>query len=256
MTITFFATGAVVLAFTFWRIGRFRAHSKFIRNLCDAYQCNGIDLSGDTLYTECISHRWTMKNIVGRKEGRLGRRFQDLMFYSTLTTTVGFSLFFGIGILVFGIILVRSIEIAGMFLFIFFIGAFTILGSGDAKTSRDLLSMLQSHKIKELSKQDYAYAAIARDLIKKELVLSFIIGSILVVFSPVGELVPGLAAWLIATFTQYMIWNPVIFLSEFSVPLALIYLTGVWPVFAIVIIYAIRQTRGREEEIEQRVLQV
>ena len=248
--------GVVVLAFTFWKAGRFRTHSKFIRNLCDAYLCDGIDLSGDTLYTDCISHRWTLDNIVRKKHGRLGSRFQDSLFHSTLTTTIWFSLFFGIGILILGVILVRSIMIAGMILFIFLIGGFTILGSGGAKASEDLLSMLQTQDIEDLSRQDYAYAAVAQDSIKKELVLSFIVGSILVVLSPWGELVPVLLAWLIASFTTYMIWNPTMLLSEFSVPLALLYLTTVWPVFAIVIIYAIRKVRGSEEETNERAAQL
>ena len=252
LTITFFATGVVVLAFTIWRIGRFRAHSKFTINLCDAYQCNGINLSGDALYTDCISHSWALNNIVGKKHSRLGSLFQDLLFYSTLTTTIGFSLILGTGILVFGVILVRSIEIAGTLLIILLIGVFAIIGSGEAKTSEDLLSMLQSHKIEELSKADNAYAAIAVDSIKKGITLSLIVGSLLVVISPWGELAPVLAAWIIATFTQYMIWNPTLFLSEFSIPLALLYLTAVWPGLTIVIIYAIRKVRKSEEETDQR----
>jgi hypothetical protein len=256
LTIAFFITGAVVLAFTFWRISRFRAHSKFIRNLCEVYQCNSIDLSGDTLYTDCISYRWTLNNIVRKKQGRLGRRFQDLLFYNTLTTTIWFSLLFSIGILVFAIILVRSIEIAGIYLIIILIGAFTIIGSGDAKTSEDLLSMVQSHEIKELSEQDYGYAVIALDSIKKELVLSFIVGSILVVSSPWGELAPVLAAWIIATFTVYMILNPAILLSEFSVVLALLYLAAAWPILTIIIIYAIRKVRGSKEDTDQRAPQI
>jgi len=256
LTIAFFATGLVILSYTFWRIRRFRVHSKFIGNLGDVYQYNDINNSEDNLYTDCISHGWALNNIVRKKHGRLGHRFQDLLFYNTLTTTIWFSLIFGLGILVFGIILIRSIEIAGMLLIIFFIGVFTILGSGEAKTSEDLLSMLQSHKIEELSKQDYAYAAIALDSIKKELILSFIVGSILVVVSPWGELVPVLAAWIITTFTLYMMWNPTLFLSEFSVPLALLYLAAAWPVLTSIIIYAMHEVRGSEEETDQRAPQV
>ena len=154
MTIAIFATGLAVLSFSFWRIRGFRAHSKFKRNLYDTYHSSDLNHSVDSLNTDSISHRWTMNNIVGKKHGRLGSRFQDLLFDSTLTATIWFSLIFGIGILVFGVILVRSIEVAGGLLIILFIGAFTILGSGDAKTSEELLSMLQSHKIEELSKQD------------------------------------------------------------------------------------------------------
>jgi hypothetical protein len=49
-----------------------------------------------------------------------------------------------------------------------------------------------------------------------------------------------------------MIWNPTLFLSEFSIPLALLYLTAVWPGLTIVIIYAIRKVRKSEEETDQR----
>lgn len=256
LTIAFFTTGLVILSYNFWKIRRFRAHSNFIRDLCDVYQYNDINHTEDNLYTDCISHGWALNNIVRKKHSRLGHRFQNLLFYNTLTTTIWFSLIFGLGILVFGIILIRLIEIAGMLLIIFFIGVFTIIGSGDAKTSEDLLSMLQSHKIEELSKKDYIYAAIALDSIKKELILSFVVGSILVVVSPWGELVPVLAAWIIATFTLYVMWNPALFLSEFSVPLALLYLAATWPVLTIIIIYAIRKVRGSEEETDQRAPQV
>ncbi|MHA2310812.1 MAG: hypothetical protein ACXADC_09140 [Candidatus Thorarchaeota archaeon] len=192
-----------------------------------------------------------MDNLVRRKHGRFGSRFQDLLFHDTFSTAICFFLSFGVGIMVLGILLVRSIEIAGTSLIILLIGAFTILGSGEAKSSEQLLSMLQSHEIQELSEQDYAYAKIAYDSIKRGLILSFIIGSFLVVFSPWGEFAPVALGWIIATITVNLIWNPTLFLSEFSVPLALLYLTAMWPIVMIIIISIVRRVRGSEEEVEQ-----
>lgn len=256
LTIAFFATGAAVLAFTIWRISRFRTYSDFVSNLCDAYQCTDIDLSGNTLYTDCVSYTWTLNNIIKKKRGRLGKRFQDLMFHDPFITTIWFSLVLGIGILSFGVVLVRSIQIAGMLLIIFTIGAFAVLGSGEVKTSEDLLSVLHSHKIEELSTQDYAYAAIALGSIKKGIYLSFIVGAILVVFSPWGELAPVVAGWIIATFTVYMIWYPTIFLAEFSAPIAILYLIAAWPALTLTIIYGIRKVRRSNEEMDERTLQI
>jgi hypothetical protein len=197
-----------------------------------------------------------MENLVKQKHGRLGRRFQDLLFHNTLSTALWFFSSFGIGILVFGILLVRSIEVAGMSLIVFFIGAFAILGTGEAKSSEQLLSMLQSQDIEELSEQDYAYAAIAHESIKTGLILSFIVGSFLVVFSPWGELAPVILGWIVATITVNLIWNPTMFLSEFSVPLALLYLIAMWPTVLIIIISIIRRVRGSEEHMEQGGQQV
>ncbi len=196
-----------------------------------------------------------MDNLVRKKHSGLGSRFQDLLFHNTLVTAMWFLLSFGIGILIFGVLLVRSIQVAGMSLIILLIGAFAILGSGEAKSSEQLLSMLQSHDIEELNEQDYAYAALARYSIKKGLILSFTVGLILIISSPWGELAPELLGWIIATFTVYMIWNPTMFLSEFSVPLALLYLTAVWPVLMVAIVYSIRRIRRSEEEIEERAPQ-
>ncbi|MFX1605972.1 MAG: hypothetical protein ACFFDD_08685 [Promethearchaeota archaeon] len=256
LTIAFFVTGAAVLIFTIWRISRFLAYSNFVNNLHDTYQCNDIDFSGDTLYTNCVSHTWTLNNIIRRKHSRLGNLFQDFMFHDTFITTIWVSLAIGIGVLIFGFVIVRSVQIAGMLLILFLIGAFAALGSGDVKNSEDLLSVLRSSRIEELSAQDYAYASVALGSLKKGISFSFTVGAILVAFAPWGNLAPGAAGWIIAAFTVYMIWNPTIFLAEFSAPIAILYLIAAWPALTLAIVFGIRKFRGSNEEIVERTIQI
>ncbi|MHA3962919.1 MAG: hypothetical protein AM325_005190 [Candidatus Thorarchaeota archaeon SMTZ1-45] len=256
LSIAFFVTGIAVLAFTIWRIYRFRIYSNFVSNLCDTYQCNDIDLSGNTLYTDCISHTWTLNNIIRKKHSRLGNRFQDLMFHDTFITTIWFSLILGIGVLIFGAVVVYSIQIAGILLVIFIIGAFASLGSGEVKISEDLLSTLYCHKIEDLSTQDYTYASIALGSIKKWISISIIVGSSMVVFSPWGELAPTVVGWIVSIITVYMIWYPTIFLAEFSAPIAVLYLIAAWPALILALIFGIRKVRKSNVEMVEPTLQV
>jgi hypothetical protein len=256
LIIAFLATGLLVIISTIWRIKRFREYSSFIKNLCDTYQCDNIDLSGDIRYTDCISHKWALENLVRRKHGKLGLRFQDLLFHNTLSTAIGFSLLFGLGILIFGVVLIRSIQIAGTMLFVFLIGGFAIIKSEEVHSSESLLSMLQNQEMENLTGQDYAYGKVAMNAIRKGIILSIIVGTILVVISPWGNLVPFWASWFIAELTLYLIWTPTMYISKFSFPLAILYMSAVWPVLAVTIIYAIQKIRGNEQETNERAVRI
>lgn len=248
LIIGFYATGIVVLSLTLWRIRKYLAYCKLIEELGDTYVYGNFDNSNTTNYTDCVSHSWIINNVVLKKHGKLGQRFQDHMFHDTYATMIWFSLTLGISILILGVVLVRSIQVAGTFLIIFLIGAFAILGSGDAKDSEDLLAMLQTHKIKDLQLHDYTYAIIALGSIKKRNILSAIIGTILVISAPYGEVILTLASWTIATLTAYLILNPTLFLSEFSMPIAILYLTAAWPLLVFIIIYVAQKAKGSRGE--------
>ena len=248
LIIGFYATGIIVLSFTLWRIRKYLTYCKFIEELGDAYVYGSFDDSNTTNYTDCVSHSWIMNNVVLKKHGKLGQRFQDHMFDNTYATMIWFSLTLGIGILILGVVLVRSIQMAGMLLIIFLIGAFAILGSGDAKDSEDLLAMLQTQKIEDLQLHDYSYAIFALGSIKKRDILSAIIGMILVISAPYGEVILTLASWTIATLTVYFILNPTLFLSEFSIPMAILYLTAAWPILVFIIVSVAQKAKGSRGE--------
>jgi hypothetical protein len=46
------------------------------------------------------------------------------------------------------------------------------------------------------------------------------------------------------------------YISKFSFPLAILYMSAVWPVLAVTIIYAIQKIRGNEQETNERAVRI
>ncbi len=248
LTLAFLATGISIILYTIWRARRLGMYSKLKNNLSSEYDIASLDNTGDTTYTNCTSHRWVMDNLGRKKHSRLGNIFQERLFENTLTTFIWLSFFLGSGALIFGLLLIRSIEIVGMSVFVIFVGVLVILGPGDAKVSEELLIELISHEIQDLCEKDYVYAQLALDSIRKWIITAIAIGIAVVIISPWAESIPVGLAVGVAILSDIVLWRPALFLSELFFPLSILYLSAVIPFIGYSIIVITRRFRRGDKD--------
>ena len=244
-------SGILILLVTLWRARNIKTYFEFRRKFEDTFDVQNIDLSGETEYTHCFSHEWVRDNIVRRKHNKLGNTLQDHLTYNTLAATIWIGLFAGTITLIIGVILVQSLVVIGSAVFVIMFGALIALGPGDPKASDELLQALQKTEFDKLNKEDYSYVALAVTSIRKWLIISGLIGVAFLMLAPVGDLLPWVLGFVIATFTNYLIWIPTNAIAEFSFPLAILYMASVLPILMYVvpklIRMAIRKKKGEKK---------
>ena len=108
-------------------------------------------------------------------------------------------------------------------------GLLVIVGPGDPRTSEDLLLAIETVDFEKLSKNDLPYVTVANSIVFKWVIITIAIGILFVAISPWGEIVPTGLAGIVAAFTTYVIFQPALFLSEISFPIALMYMAAVFP---------------------------
>lgn len=244
-------SGILILLVTLWRARNIKTYFKFRRKFEDTFDVQDIDLSGETEYTHCFSHEWVRDNVVRRKHSKLGNTLQDHLTYNTLSATIWIGLFAGMVSLIIGVILVQSLVVIGSAAFVIMFGALIALGPGDPKVSDELLQALQKTEFEKLNEEDYSYVALAIASIRKWLIISSFIGVAFLMLAPVGDTLPWFLGFVIATFTNYLIWIPTNAIAEFSFPLALLYMASVLPILMYVvpklIQVAIRKRSGKKK---------
>lgn len=244
-------SGILILLVALWRARNIKTYFEFRRKFEDTFDVQDIDLSGETEYTHCFSHEWVRDNIVRKKHSRFGNTLQDHLTYNTLAATIWIGLFVGAISLIIGVFLVQSLVVIGSAVFVIMFGALIALGPGDPKVSDELLQALQKTEFDKLNKEDYSYVALAVTSIRKWLIISGFIGVAFLMLAPIGDLVPWFLGFVIATFTNYLIWIPTNAIAKFSLPLALIYMASVLPILMYfvpkLIQMAIRKKRGKKK---------
>ncbi len=250
LNIAFAALGGLVIIYTIWRSRKLEGYSHILTSIELIYDVSNIDLSGETKYINCISHRWVIDSVVRKKHGRIGTKFQEQLYDNTLGAALLLGYILGVAAVILTLVFVRSIEVVGMSLVVFFFGFFILLGPGSARVSEELLEELSEHPIEELCKEDYSYAKIAHSTIRRWLMISGILGIVIVLVAPFAEMLPSNFALAIAVFTEYVIWNPALFLSEIWFPLALIYMAAILPAFFLLIWKAVSNFREADEGSE------
>ncbi|MFW9848778.1 MAG: hypothetical protein ACFFF4_06540 [Candidatus Thorarchaeota archaeon] len=248
LSLTFFATGGIIIFYNIWRARRLKMYTTLTKSLASEYDITDLDNTGQTSYTNCTSHKWVIDNLGRKKHGKFGTMFQERLFDNTLSTFMSLAFILGCGAMIFGILLIRSIEVAGMSLFVIFVGVMVVLGPGDAKVSEDLLLELSNYNVQDLCKEDYVYVELAIESVRRWIIIAIGIGASIVIISPWAENIPILVAGIIATITTYLIWNPALFLSEISFPLAIAYLSIILPLMFYTLTLLFRRVRSRDEE--------
>ena len=218
--------------------------------IADQYDVQTLDLSGKTEYVRCKSHDWVMDNMIRRKHGRIGTWFQEHLHDNTLGAALCIGFAVGMAAIILGLIFIRSIEIAGMSIIVFAVGALIIIGPGGPKVSEELLLSIEKYSIEELCNEDFVYVKISYDSIKNWLLTSGILGAAIIIVSPWAELIPIGLAVAVSVFSEYILWAPALLLAEIWFPLSLMYLAAVIPILILVVMTIIQRIRGITEDSE------
>ncbi|UCH03811.1 MAG: hypothetical protein JSW05_09470 [Candidatus Thorarchaeota archaeon] len=202
------------------------------------FNVDEIDTSGAQKYTNCMSHKWFMKNVVHgdylKAEGTLG----DFVAQNTLVGTMVIGMALGVLPVILVLVLFQSFTLAGASLGTVIIAVFIIRSPGEVEVSYDLLNHLVDQDLPELEKGDYAYAKVASNRIRSWIKSVLALGSVSILVSPWGELIPEAVAFSIAAFFNFFVTYVFIPVADFSYPLALVlFISGV--PFTLVLVYLV-----------------
>ncbi|MDF1539891.1 MAG: hypothetical protein P1Q69_13415 [Candidatus Thorarchaeota archaeon] len=255
LNIAVLATGSVILAYTIWRSRRIADYKRTMMTITEEYDVQTLDFSGETKYTRCKSHEWIMDNMMRKKHGRLGTWFQEHLHDNTLAAALWVGFVIGMAAIILGLVAIRSIEIAGMSIVVFGVGALVLLGPGGPKVSEDFLQAIEKYPLADLCDEDFVYVKISYDSIKNWLITSGIIGVSIIAISPWAEMIPIGLAVAIAVFSEVVLWGPALVLMEIWFPLAIMYLGAVVPILVLLSMTITRRIRGRTDERESSAYQ-
>ncbi len=222
LTISLLFTGLLIIVVTSWRARRIKVYNGLQTKLETEFITDDLDMTGSVEYTNCRSYDWVYENITRSKPSKIGGLIQGYLMDNTLYAGALFALLIGLAGMAIGFFFVFSIITTGTALIVIMMGMAVIIGPGNPKFSEQLLDELLSNEFSDLNREDFVYVSIANKTLKQWLAISFLIGSVLIVLSPWGEMLPGTFAMIVASFAEYVLWNPALFLSELSVPLAIL----------------------------------
>ncbi|MFW9920260.1 MAG: hypothetical protein ACFFED_11715 [Candidatus Thorarchaeota archaeon] len=245
LTISLLITGIIILVATSWRARNIRLYKNLQSKLEEEFDTRTLDMTGAVEYTNCRSYEWVYENVTKNKPNKFGGFLQRYLMDNTLYAGAFLALLVGLAGIMIGFIFIVSIITTGTAIAILLIGILVIIGPGNPKSSEDLLNELRSNDFSALNREDYVYVSIAVKSIVQWIAIAFLIGFVFVSISPWGEMLPETAALLVALFSEQVLWNPALFLSEFFVPAAILYLFFV-PTFILVIIPSIIYRRLKQ----------
>lgn len=225
-TIGLLITGVFILFVTLYRIRKVRSHRGLQHEIQDSYDVSGLDLSGNTQYISCYSHTWVMDNITKQSHGRFGAMLQDHLANSTLLAGMWIGFIVGISSMLLTFLLVQSLRAIGTVIIIFIVGFMIALGPSGPRYSEELLDAVMKKEIDELNAQDFVYVTIANNTVKRSAIINVTLAVVFIAIAPWGEMLPGLLAQGIAIVTVNLIWEPALYLLNYNVGIALIYIAG------------------------------
>lgn len=253
MTIAMILLGLLALGFAFlWR-RRLTEFDSLFSIMGQNFDISDVDISGNKKYTNCISHKWVMKNVVRGNYSRSGESLGDFIGENTLAGTIILGVVMGIGPVLLVLLMFQSFFVAGASLAAVIVAVFVVRPSGEVTVSYDLLQYLEEQEVQDLSKGDYAYAATSSSRIKRWSLSLILIGIVALVLAPVGDLLPeiiglGIASYF-ALFMQY-IFLPI---AAINFPLALMaFIVGV-PLLPLVLFAVSRVIRSKVRDRREPV---
>jgi hypothetical protein len=222
-----FITGLFILLVTVYRLRKVRRQHELQYRLETAYEVDNLDLSGNTQYASCFSHKWVMKNITMKSHSRLGAMLQNHLADSTLFAFMWIGFIVGTSSMLLTLLLVQSMRAIGTVIVIFMVGVLIAMGPGGPRYSENLLDAVMGVEIDNLNSQDYVYVKLANDTITHSAIINVAIASIFILISPWGQFLPSFLAQGIALFTVTIILNPASFLMQFNIGAAIVYIAGI-----------------------------
>ena len=235
LVLTLFFTGVIIVAATLRRYHQTAGHIRLQERMEGFFDTSDMDLSGKTEYTGCFSHAWVTENVIRTPQGRLGRYLQELLMDKTLFAIMGIGIVLSLSLLIVVAFFTASLIAFGPAAIVFLVGALVIMGPGEAKTSELLLAKVSEQKFSQLNQGDYVYVSLAVRSIVRWLRISGLIGISFIVISPLGVDLPEKLAWLVATFSSTLLFDPALVANDLWFPLAFFYLISM----SVLLIYII-----------------
>jgi hypothetical protein len=189
-----------------------------------------------------------MDNITRKSHSRIGAILQDHLANSTLLAGMWIGIIVGISSMLLTFLLVQSLRAIGTVIIIFIIGFMIALGPGGPRYSEELLEAVLKKEITELNAQDFVYVKIANDTIKRAVMINVTLAVMFIVISPLGDMLPGLLAQAVAVFTVYLIWEPALFLLDWGIAAAILYIVVIIGFFSFVCFKFGQKLFSQEEE--------
>ena len=249
LILTLFFTGVIIVAATFRRYHRTADYIRLQERMDGILDTSDLDLSGETEYTDCVSHTWVNENVIRTPHGRLGRYLQEFLMDKTLFTMMGIGIVLSLSILIAVVFFMASLIAFGPSAIVFLVGALVIMGPGEVKISEMLLAKVSEQEFSQLNQEDYVYVSLAVRSIGRWLRISGLIGISFIVISPIGEALPATLAWLFVTISNTLLFDPALVANDLWFPLAFFYVISmsVLLIYIIpkVIIAALRRVRIR-----------
>lgn len=233
-TIGLFITGLFILVCTLYRRRKMAIHQKLQQNLEETYDVSNLDLSGNTQYARCYSHKWVIDNVTKKSHSKIGSLFQDHLANNTLLAAIWIGIIVGTSSIIIVLLFIESMRTIGTVVVIFILGALIALGPGGPRYSENLLDAVLNNEITDLNAHDFVYVKIANDTIRKSVIINASLGLLFILISPWAEMLPTLLALGIAFVTVYLIWEPALVLMNIHLALALVYVASFIGVFGFV----------------------
>lgn len=247
-TIGLLITGVFVLLVTLFRLRKVRSHRELQHQLQEAYEVSNLDVSGNTRYVSCFSHKWVIDNITMKSHSRLGAMLQDHLANNTLLAGIWIGIIVGISSVLIAFLFIQSLRAIGTVVVIFGIGFMIALGPGGPRYSENLLDAVMKNEINELVAQDFVYVKIANDTIKRSVIINTTLALMFIIVAPWGGMLPSLLAQGIAVFTVNLIWEPALVLLNFNIALSIVYIAGVIGFMSFVCLKSVQRFNSPEEE--------
>lgn len=252
LILTLFFTGVIIVAATLRRYHRTADYIRLQERMDGFLDTSDLDLSGETEYTDCVSHTWVNENVIRTPHGKLGRYLQEFLMDKTLFAMMGIGIVLSLSVLIVVVFFMAALIAFGPSAIVFLVGALVIMGPGEAKTSEMLLAKVSEQESSQLNQEDYVYVSLAVRSIGRWLRISGLIGISFIVIAPLGEDLPAMLAWLVVTFSNTLLFGPALVLNDLWFPLAFFYLISmsVLLIYIIpkVIIAALRRIRTRNKK--------
>lgn len=235
LILTLFFIGVIIVAATLRRYHRTVGHIRLQEKMECFFNTADIDLSGKTEYTDCFSHAWVTENVIRTPHGRLGSHLQELLRDKTLFAMMGIGIGLSLSLLIVVVFFMASLIAFGPAAIVFLVGALVIVGPGEAKMSELLLAKVSEQEFSQMNQEDYVYVSLAVRSIGRWLRISGLIGISFIVISPLGENLPAKLAWLVAIFSNTLLFDPALVANDLWFPLAFFYLISM----SVLLIYII-----------------
>ncbi|MDF1539903.1 MAG: hypothetical protein P1Q69_13480 [Candidatus Thorarchaeota archaeon] len=222
-------TGIAIIIVSVHRGLKILGFRGILQFLGKAARDSNLDLSGNTVYPDSISHQWLMKSVVSNRPGKMKMWFREQVDNNTIVMFSVFAfLMFTFSMLITSI-LVSSVILTGIQAGIFLVGTLIIFGTGDPRMSESLLDMLERTEKAKLSERDYPYARIANRKAIHSLIITCVLGFIFILSSLWIDVIIEFLAYIIAWFSYAAIITPATAMARVNMGLAIAYMAAVLP---------------------------